>query len=293
MIQNMNKDFVDKSMVAGIVVLYNPSETVIESINSYLNQIGHLFIVDNSEKENHFIKNELKRNVSYLFNNSNIGVAAALNLGAQKAIELGYSFILTMDQDSKAPENMVDMLLNVMLRNKNVGIVSPLHSNKYETHLRFNEDLESINVVMTSGNLVSLEAYKKVGKFNDDFFIDYVDIEYCFRMNLNNYLIYRLNKTILEHNEANLTTIRFLNRTYYPHNHNPFRLYYKTRNLLYLRKLYKTKLPDLLKIEYDSYIRTVVKILLFEKQKFLKTKMILNGILDFVKGIKGQRVFSQ
>ncbi len=290
--QNMNKDYIDKNKVAGIVVLYNPSEIVIESINSYLNQIGHLFIIDNSEKENLFIKNELKEKVSYLFNNSNIGVAAALNLGAKKAIEHGFSFILTMDQDSKAPENMVDMLLSVMVEKKNVGIVSPLHSNKYDTHLRFTEDLEKIDVVMTSGNLVSLEAYEKIGEFNEDFFIDYVDIEYCFKMNVNNYSIYRLNKTILQHDEANLSAKILFNRRYFPHNHKPFRLYYKTRNLLFLRKLYKDKLPDLLKIEYDSYLRTVAKILLFEKQKFLKIKMILIGILDFLKGKKGQRNFS-
>lgn len=289
--QNMNKDYIDKNKVAGIVVLYNPSEIVIESINSYLNQIGHLFIIDNSEKENLFIKNELKEKVSYLFNNSNIGVAAALNLGAKKAIEHGFSFILTMDQDSKAPENMVDMLLSVMVEKKNVGIVSPLHSNKYDTHLRFTEDLEKIDVVMTSGNLVSLEAYEKIGKFYEDFFIDYVDIEYCFKMNVNNYSIYRLNKTILQHDEANLSEKILFNRRYFPHNHKPFRLYYKTRNLLYLRKLYKDKLLDLLKIEYDSYIRTVVKIILFEKQKFLKIKMILVGILDFIRGKKGRRIF--
>ena len=57
---------------------------------------------------------------------------------------------------------------------------------------------------MTSGNLLSLKAFKSVGRFHDDFFIDYIDIEYCIRMNYNNYDVIRINDIVLEHDEGNL-----------------------------------------------------------------------------------------
>lgn len=280
----------DKKLIAGVVVLYNPAISIIDNIRSYLHQIDRLFVIDNSDKKNDFIVKELDGNVTYLFNNKNIGIAKALNVGAEIAIQKGYKYLLTMDQDSIAPSGMVDSLLKIFNKSDDVGIVSPLHSNKYSTHLRFTEPLEKIDVVMTSGNLLSLKAYQSVGPFSDDYFIDYVDIEYCLRLKLNGYLVYRLNKIVLEHSEADLSEKKIFNKKFYPHNHKPFRLYYKTRNLLFLRKSYKKKFPDLLKVEYDSYIRTVVKIVLFEKQKILKLKMILLGIKDYFLGRTGRKL---
>lgn len=277
--------------IAGLVVLYNPAKDVAENINSYIDQINHLFIVDNSVKENSNLISKIRtyEKVSYIYNNRNIGIASALNLGVREALVNDYAFLLTMDQDSKAIPSMVDSLLQVFDKDEKIGIVSPLHSNKFSTHLRFTKPFEKLDVVMTSGNLLSLKAYQEVGPFPDDYFIDYVDIEYCLRLKLNGYLVYRLNEIVLEHSEADLSVKKILNKKFYPHNHKPFRLYYKTRNLLYLRKSYKRKFPKQLKIEYNSYIRTVVKIVLFEKQKLLKAKMILLGIKDYLLGKTGPK----
>lgn len=285
-----NFDHLGLNLVAGVVVLYNPKLDVIENIDSYLNQIDFLYIIDNSEKKSNFISEYFQsvEKIEYLFNNYNFGIAAALNIAANKAISRGFIFLLTMDQDSKAPANMINSLLEVARNNKNVGIASPLHSNKYGTHLAKKDPVEKVIIAMTSGNLLSLEAYKKLGQFNEEYFIDYVDIEYCFRMHRYGYEIIRLNDVILEHNEADLSARKIFNRTYYPHNHKPFRLYYKTRNLLYLREKYKNIAPHLLKTEYDSFIRTVIKIILFENERIVKLKMILSGITDYFKKKKGK-----
>jgi hypothetical protein len=37
--------------IAGVVILYYPDSEIVERINSYLNQIGHLFVFDNSEMQ--------------------------------------------------------------------------------------------------------------------------------------------------------------------------------------------------------------------------------------------------
>jgi rhamnosyltransferase len=193
-----------------------------------------------------------------------------------------------MDQDSKAPQNLVSELLKVIETDKRIGIVSPLHSNKFDTHLKKQEKITQEMIVMTSGNLLSLDVCQKIGTFRQDFFIDYVDIEYCIRMNYNNYKVLKVNNIILEHNEGNLSEKKFLFWTFYPSNNPPTRLYYKTRNLLFLRDIYKRKFPQPLKSEYNAYLRNVAKIILLEKQKFLKFKMILNGVMDYLKKKKGR-----
>jgi len=278
--------------VAGIVVLYNPDRSVIDNINSYINQIDHLFIVDNSEKPVTSIRDFFETNqaATYVFNGGNLGVAAALNIGAKRAIEKGFSFLLTMDQDSKAPVSLVESLIKVAESRKDVGIVSPLHSNKFGTHLKLDKGNYEVMSVMTSGNLLSLDAYKKNGGFLDDFFIDYVDVEYCIRLNYNGFKVLRVNDVILEHNEANISQKNFFSRTYYPPNFQPFRLYYKTRNLLYLRQIYKRKFPYPLKEEYKIFVMNFLKILLYENHKLLKIKMILLGIWDYLNKRKGRRL---
>lgn len=277
--------------VAGVVILYDPEEVVVENINSYINQVDRLFIIDNSLKQKVLITEytHSKNNVEYIINSENLGVAASLNIGAQKAIEAGYSYLLTMDQDSKAPANLVSELLKAIESDEKIGIVSPLHSNKYDTHLKQKEKITEEMIVMTSGNLLSLKVYQEIGTFREDFFIDYVDIEYCIRMNFKKFKVLSINNIILEHNEGNLSKKIFFPRTFYPSNNPPLRLYYKTRNLLYLRNIYKKNYPHPLKTEYDAYLRNVAKIILFEKQKFLKCRMILTGIIDYLKKRTGRK----
>lgn len=278
--------------IAAVVILYNPSILVYEKIESYIGQVDILYAFDNSEKKNLVLINKLKENskVKYFDNETNKGIAEVLNNAANKAINSGYKFLLTMDQDSKAPKDLVRTLYNKAIESDKFGIISPLHSNKFNTHLKpIKNNVERVMSVMTSGNLLSLKVFKKIGQFSEDFFIDYVDIEYCIRMNFNNYSVLRINSVVLEHDEGNLTKKKFLSKIFYPSNNPPTRYYYKTRNLLYLRNFYRKKFQNPLKIEYNSYIRNVAKMFLFEKQRLQKTQMIILGVWDYIKGKKGKR----
>ncbi|MCL5027439.1 MAG: glycosyltransferase [Bacteroidetes bacterium] len=91
--------------IAGVTVLYQPSEEVILNILSYLNQIDLLYIIDNSEEINIEIIDRIREydRIKILDNYGNVGIAAALNKAARKAIEDDYDFLLTMDQDTALP----------------------------------------------------------------------------------------------------------------------------------------------------------------------------------------------
>ena len=280
------------SDIAGVVILYNPDNSVYENIKSYEDQVNVLYIYDNSEIINPEFAQEFQKKSStyYISNQTNLGVAKVLNDAANKAIENGFDYLLTMDQDSKAPANLVERLSKKASESTQFGIVSPLHSNKFNTHLKEIKDTEEyVNTTMTSGNLLSLNAYNSVGPFNEDFFIDYVDIEYCLRLKRNGYKIVRLNDLVLEHAEGNIFNKKMGSKVFYPINNAPIRYYYKTRNLLYLRNSYKSEFLILLKIEYLVYIKNIGKMILFENQKFYKISMIFIGILDYITKKKGKK----
>ena len=70
-------------MIAGVIVLYNPPETVIDNISSYLPYLEKLYIVDNSTIFNSTLTYKLKElpKVEYITEQKNLGIARALNIG--------------------------------------------------------------------------------------------------------------------------------------------------------------------------------------------------------------------
>lgn len=278
--------------IAAVVILYNPDNNILENINSYANQVEKVFVVDNSDFSNEALLNKTDYfiNVEYVFNNSNIGVAAALNLGAQRAIDQGFDYLLTMDQDSKAANGMVKELLSIIQSSENVGIVSPEHLDKDIQYQLKPEGLFIKNVLftITSGNLLNLDAYKIAGRFLDELFIDHVDHEYCLRLKKNNYKIIKTNRSILYHKLGNPNRRKLFRWTFYPSHHPPLRLYYRTRNRFFVDKLYRKLFPEYVKTDRRNFIRELFEIIAFEKSVWKKIKMIFQGYIDYKKNRLGK-----
>ena len=283
-----NFNLTPKYAIAGVVVFYNPVKEELRNINSYLNYIEHLYIIDNSEFPLQNISSFLTPKMEYIFNNSNLGIAAALNMAVEKAIDSGFSFLLTMDQDSYFNKESIKILINNIKDYDSVGIFAPFHKNKFFTNPPKTSGFEEVSDVMTSGNILNLTAVKKIGKFNEEYFIDYVDIEYCLRLRRNGFKVLRINDSILVHNEANLSKKGFLGFNVYPANHTPLRWYYKIRNYLYLKKEYKSAFKKYFDIEKINIRNNIIKVLLFEKNKMKKINMILKGYIHYKKNIKGR-----
>lgn len=274
--------------IYGVVVLYNPNiSEVINNINSYIEELDKLYMIDNSEKENYiklesYMKN--KRNIEYIWLEENKGIAKALNLGKNKAINEDVNYFLTMDQDSSFKNNFSKMI-EWIIKNENlikeVAIISPTHSTKEKETQKKNE-VEEKEIIMTSGNVLNLELIKKIGDFNEDFFIDEVDHEFCYRIREKGYKILCLNNIQLNHKLGDLKNYYFFSIT----NHNYIRRYYITRNRLYMTKKFpKVKRKYLFNIFFDFF-----KIIFFEDDKKRKIKYSILGIKDFYKNKKGKLV---
>lgn len=267
--------------IAGVVVLFNPQADVVENIKTYLHQIEALYVIDNSPETSQKILENLSEldKIVYITRGRNIGVAMALNIAARRALEVGFEYLLTMDQDSAATRGMLETLLSVASHDDAIGMISPFHLDRSVPREPPPMDVEPVLTSMTSGSIVSLKVYQKVGEFMERLFVDYIDIEYCLRLHIRGYKVVRANRAILFHAHGQLTTRRFLFWTVYPRNYSPMRYYYQTRNRFYLRRLYGAEFAEYFHHDRRTYWRGVIKSLLYEKQRIRKILMILRGFI--------------
>jgi len=273
---------------AGIVVLYKPREEIKEKINTYMPHLEILYVVDNSPNQQNESLLPKSKKIKYICNNENLGIAKALNIGCEHAIQEGFDWILTMDQDSAFTKDNLEKLMDYVEKEAtdNIGIVSPYHlivTNVPRSKLKVEHPVE----VMTSGNLLNLKLYQKIGGFKDWLFIDCVDIEYCMNLRVNGFDIIRLNEVVMNHNLGDSKTYRVLWKKVVTSNHNALRRYYITRNCYYIYDMYHEYFP-----EYCNYVRGGIKyqvrnIFFLERHKFKKIRNIYRGIKDYKKGVTG------
>lgn len=274
-----------------VVVLYNPEQEIFtRNIPSYAAMGDFLIIVDNTLGGALIPAHIYDYRTIYISDGKNNGIAKALNLGAEEAIKQGCDWLLTMDQDSWFKEEDIKALMDSRhLKNfDDTIIISPVHVDKFSEDAGLIGDFTEAKYVMTSGNLLNLTNYKKLGTFNEGYFIDYVDNEYCFRARLNNFKVLIYRNALLQHTLGNFTKFKIPGYgTLLFSNHSALRKYYLIRNLLYFKKQYLPHFKDDIMHMYKIEIKGIIKMFLFEKGKIKKGKMLLRGISDFRNGITG------
>ena len=204
--------------VAAIIVSYNPDSNLFDSINLLLNQVEKVIIVDNGSKEKYvkYIKSINEDKIEIILNKENLGVATALNIGVRKALENGYEWILTMDQDSKASPDMVKKMFNVYNsinreERKDILSIFPNFVDERIQSIEENSNMNSYEYVdadITSGNLLRKEVFEKVGFFDDSLFIDLVDTDFCMRLNEKGIKMIKIRDAVLYHSLGESKTIK-------------------------------------------------------------------------------------
>lgn len=266
-------------MYAAGIVLYNPEiQRLRENITAIINQVDFLVLVDNASQNVKDVELCWGKNkkVQILKNNSNKGIAVALNQIMEQCKKKGAEWVLTLDQDSVCPDKLVyDFAKKTLLAN--VGIVCPIikdRNDKYKKKINIPE--EEVNQCITSGSFISIKVWEKVGRFDEKMFIDMVDFEFCARVRLNGYRIIRINSVILLHECGKLKVVKIGPREIQITNHSPLRCYYYAKNIVYCQR----KLPEAFSKKWRNkfLFEKVIKVLVFEKQKVKKLIEIVRGI---------------
>lgn len=246
--------------IGAVTVWYNPSSQlnkgvdVVKNLLSYAEQVDRIYVVDNSKNDNSSLLPQNEK-IKYIANMANVGIAKALNTGIDLLADEGYDWCLTMDQDSYwdkehlcrfiefAEEKMSDETVKSFSPNAREPVILSkmarikrfLLGNHY--HPQPESPLPSVEypiMCICSGNLIEIDTWKKLGKFREDYFIDDVDIEYCFRLKKNGFRIMQNNETKLSHHLGTNKS------TFFPRilKHSGIRIYYIFRNTLVTHVLY-------------------------------------------------------
>lgn len=295
--------------LAIVTVTYHPDLELLTRQLSRLPAEARLVIVDNASEE--VLLNavqqlcESRPNTTLLRNNSNAGLAAAINRGAayitQQLPEIAY--LLLLDQDSVPETGAIEDLLEAFtsLRNQNpsVACVGPrlvdastgLQHGFHRIHnlcwtRQFPSENDPTPVSCTnlngSGTLTSLALFNSLKGLDERLFIDHVDTEWSFRVLSHGLKLYGIPWAAFEHSmgERGLRFWMFGWRVW--PQRSPFRHYYLFRNALWLMR--RRYVPITWK--FWAAVKLTVTTLLhgvFDPGRYSQFRCMLKGLRDGVR----------
>ena len=226
----------------------------------------------------------------FIQNPGNRGIAAALNQGVHWAAEQGFQWVLTLDQDSLVADDLVAKLSAVYKsfpEKERIATIGPNYkdANSGQLFLRINGEgpiWQEVKTVITSGSLISLAARATIGPFREEFFMDYVDLEYCLRARAHGFKVVLAREPLMQHTIGVATMHKLPWKTTGTSNHSPARRYYMTRNHLVLVREYLRNEPVWAFSTLYSRLKSTVLMCLFEKDRVCKLKYTATGAFDGV-----------
>ena len=277
-------------MIAAGIVLYNPDiRRLIENISAIKNQVGYVILVNNSPEISIRIKNIAEKelttvNYKIINNEYNMGIAKALNQIMHCALLEGYEWVITLDQDTVCPVDLLEKMLP-FIKIKDVGIICP---KVVDRNFCFDNNehgsFEFVDKCITSASLTSLEIWKKVGGYDERLFIDYVDFDYCLNLKQHGYKILRVNNIDILHEIGHAREFSVLNKKILVFNHPAMRIYYIARNKLFCAHKYKETISK--NLEIKELLTMIFRVVIFETDKCNKVVAFIRGIIDGRKMIR-------
>lgn len=273
----------NKIKLSAVIITYYPDlSDVIINIKQYIEYVDILIIWENTPKKDRelykILMPEYSNKIIYLGTDKNEGMASALNKSVKWSIENEFTHILTMDQDSFWLNfKKYSQLIFENRFDSSIGIFGP---NVFTEEKKQLPKIEIVKDIITSGAIYNLDLFRKIGFFREDFFIDAVDLEYCYWAKKNGFQTAILGECYLKQKYGSETIHYFLKKVVPTSNYSAFRLFHIIKNHIFLWREYpelsnfqKTRILT----EY-SFLR-IAKILLYENGKAKKIFSLLKGAL--------------
>jgi len=279
------------------MVTYHPGSDSIVNARRHVQEFGHLIVVDNGSAPSEVEALGSIDGVELIQLGENRGIAAALNIGAERALSRGCEWVCTFDQDStpvdgfaRAMRSTLDVFPGVSMIGAYITDAAvgrpPLWLIPHPSGLGFRRassagrDFAGITCVITSGTLTSLAVWRELGGFDESLFIDSVDTDYCLRSLRKGYDIAVSVSAILHHKLGRREDRSVLGMHFFPMNHSPLRQYYIARNRVVVLRRHALALGHWAVFELLVGIYWPLRMLCFEQERWRKVKAILFGVWD-------------
>ena len=221
---------------------FRPDRDVVERARIHARQIDKLIVVDDGSPHSSVLDELNDANFEVIRLTENSGIAKALNVGMQAALDQGADYILNLDQDSVLDSDYMGRVLETFrgaARATKLGVVltdsvnhQPSIPPKYSP-----EGFGLLEEGIQSGLVVSAACLRGAGMLDERLFIDCVDIEFCLRVRDHGWNIAVAPGANITHSLGEQEPYRPFGRQRFADGkvvtfqyHKPFRQYYITRN---------------------------------------------------------------
>lgn len=246
-------------MIPAAVVTYHPDSEWPARLDTILREHPRVVVVDNSTctTAQTFVADTVARRPGTKLHSlpENPGIGVALNLAFSTLSSEDFTHVVAYDQDSIPADGFVSALIATATAHPHAVVIGanwtdPRRPGRPALFLRSgpplnlgfhrlpaDRDLSELLCVITSGSLFDLSAWRKLGGFTEDLFLDLVDTDYCLRVRRAGHDIAACSSARLLHHRGEKKSVRFLSRIFYPAHTPLFRLYCLSRNrVLLLRR---------------------------------------------------------
>lgn len=277
---------VDMHAMAGVVTFNPDLESLQHNLKCLKKVVQSIVVIDNdSNKKDMVCLLCEKLEIQYIQNDRNMGISKALNQMMNYAKVNGYDWVLSLDQDTVVPENILFDYRKLFkkLESAKIGMFCPavIEKNTKKNVVRGKGEYSYVKRCITSATMTNVEAWIEVGGYDEQLFIDYVDYDFCAKIRKRDYYIIQSNSTFIEHELGESELRYFLFFKVRVSNYSSFRKYYITRNLLVYIKRHCSFVEGI--IEYIRLFRFILYTILYEKNKKEKMQAIKKGIRDSLK----------
>jgi len=286
-------------IVFAVVVAYHPNPEALTRLARAIGAGGaHIVVVDNTPSP---VELPLPPERSVLRLGDNMGIARAQNVGIAYARERGADVIVFFDQDSAIDSAFVPKLVSGLTADK-PGVVgaayfdetrgfegaayklSP-HGYPKQVWGGAAQEPYPVDVRISSGSAATAVTFDVVGLMDEDFFIDYVDIEWCLRVRSKGIPIHVDPTVSMKHSIGNQSVDVGPLKVFID---GPIRTYYRVRNAFLLAR--KPGVPVLFSAkEITSELVHHFLQLFVADRRFDRLGAYLVGIWHGLAGVAGKK----
>jgi rhamnosyltransferase len=203
---------------AGIVIFHPDEDQLVRLVATVAPGLREVVVFANSEVtgalETELAAAAAPTSCAVLRPGANVGLGAAYDAFVERARSAGDRFVFLLDQDSMPPGGAVGALSTLHDRLANAGerpaIVGPrpldpqgrpmkIAATGTTTPVMLALEATRVSFVISSGSLVDVATAEAVGSFRSDFFIDAIDLEWCFRANARGFSIWVAEQVRMDH----------------------------------------------------------------------------------------------
>mgnify|MGYP002520812770 FL=1 len=275
-----------------LVTLYFPDENVKKNISQLSHFVDNVVLLDNTpDSDNSGLFAGLEK-TEYIAYKENLGLSEAFNRYLKSLKE--NSYIIFFDQDSFCPENFIEQLKNdysfCCRKLGKKGIIGPAYFEKNANQLmipkqkkEISEGIYQVKSIITSGMFTELEVLQKIGFWNEEIFLDMADWDLCWRVLKNNFFCCLTRNVVLAHRLGkgvrHVAGIKVKEGA-------PFRVYYQTRDCLYLLRRNYVPLKFRIRLIQNLTVRSLLHLIVLP-DKIMRIHYYIKGIMDFKNKIHG------